>query len=94
MGNCSGFCMSTNPNTNAGEENTGATNKKVITADKVREAYREKEDMMAHEGGAAGAAQYEEAYSNNRNNQLFGNNNGSGPRKLGSAKDAYSNYGN
>lgn len=59
MGNCSGFCM-TNNATNANEENTqgasGKTQKKVITADKVKSAYLEKEDMMFNEGEAAGAA--------------------------------------
>ena len=38
MGNCSGFCMSTNQGTNAGEENTSGTQKKVITSDAVRSA--------------------------------------------------------
>ena len=57
MGKCSGFCM-TNNATNANEENTqsGKINKKVITADKVKSAYLEKEDMMFNEGEAAGAA--------------------------------------
>lgn len=48
----------TNNATNANEENTqsGKINKKVITADKVKSAYLEKEDMMFNEGEAAGAA--------------------------------------
>ncbi len=39
-------------------------NKKVITADRVKQAYLEKDDMMLAEG-AAGAAQYEEVYGQN-----------------------------
>ncbi len=50
----------TNNATNANEENTqganGKVHKKVITADKVKSAYLEKEDMMFNEGEAAGAA--------------------------------------
>ena len=70
MGNCSGFCMTSNSATNQNEVNIqggnvassgGAQTKKVITADKVRQAYMEKDDMLMNEG-AAGAAQYEEAY--------------------------------
>lgn len=70
MGNCSGFCMTSNSATSQGEETiqgstgAGGAAKKVITADKVKHAYQEKEDMMLNEG-AAGAAQYEEAYSQN-----------------------------
>lgn len=68
MGNCSGFCMSQNNPTNQGEHitdaNGGSVQKKAITADKVKQAYQEKDDMLMAEG-AAGAAQYEEAYSQN-----------------------------
>jgi len=58
--------MSSNQPINNNEEQTqgppnGATAKKVITADKVRSALMERDDMMMNEG-AAGAAQYEEAY--------------------------------
>jgi hypothetical protein len=60
MGNCSGFCMTSNQATNAGEETTHAS-KKVITADVVRSALQERVDMMKDDG-MAGAAQYEEAY--------------------------------
>jgi hypothetical protein len=81
MGNCSGFCMSSNQATNVGEENTQQLSKKVITADKVRQAYMEKEDMMQHEGGAAGAAQYEEAYGRAAAANLA-NSNQMYPRKL------------
>ena len=58
MGNCSGFCMTSNQASNAGGENTQAS-KKVITADVVRSALQERVDMMKDEG-MAGAAQYEE----------------------------------
>lgn len=87
MGNCSGFCMTSNSATNQNEENTatagGAQSKKVITADKVRQAYMEKDDMLMNEG-AAGAAQYEEAYGRggaSNEGRLIGGPMG-GPRKL------------
>ena len=71
MGNCSGFCMTSHGATNQGEEAiqggaNGAQNKKVVTADKVKQAYMEKDDMLMNEG-TAGAAQYEEAYARNAN---------------------------
>lgn len=71
MGNCSGFCMTSNNATNQGEESiqgqngAGGVTKKAITADKMKQAYMEKDDMMLSEG-AAGAAQYEEAYGQSR----------------------------
>ena len=86
MGNCSGFCMTSNQATNSGEENTQAT-KKVITADVVRSALQERIDMMKDEG-MAGAAQYEEAYAGSNNirgshNMMGGaQNNVSVPRKM------------
>lgn len=85
MGNCSGFCMTSNSATNQNEETIGGTqNKKVITADKVRQAYQEKDDMLLNEG-AAGAAQYEEAYGRGAGNagRLIGGSAAGGPRKLG-----------
>jgi hypothetical protein len=83
--------MSSNQASTAAEDTSGAAGgnqKKVITADKVRSALMEREDMMLNEGGTAGAAQYEEAYggSNNRSNQMYGVAGGAlqpQPRKLG-----------
>ena len=70
MGNCTGFCVTSNQATNAGEETIQGnvvSNKGAVTRDKVKSALMEKDDLMLNEG-AAGAAQYEEAYNNNNRN--------------------------
>lgn len=97
MGNCSGFCMASNNPSTQGEQTydgNAQVNKKVITADRVKQAYLEKDDMMLAEG-AAGAAQYEEVYGQN-NRSGRGTTSGGAqtiqPRKLGKNPQADGGY--